>query len=94
MYFYKIVYLVMFMLAICLYFIGVVYLSKKEKAYLGLILPVITLSIAIYNYVKPMLIYNPYPTMKEGIYMTFFGMLAIIGFILFGIIKYVFKRNK
>lgn len=94
MYFFKIGYLLIFVLAICLYFIGVVYLSKKEKVYLGLILPVITLSIAIYNYVKPMLIYNPRPTMKEGIYMAFFGLLSIIGFILFVIIKFIWGRDK
>ncbi len=93
MIFYKIGPLVIFVLAVIFYFIGVVYLSKKEKIYLGLILPVITLAIAIYNYVKPILIYNPRPTMKEGIYMTFFGLLSIIGFILFGIIKFIWGRE-
>ena len=94
MIFYKIGPLVIFVLAVIFYFIGVVYLSKKEKIYLGLILPVITLAIAIYNYVKPILIYNPRPTMKEGIYMTFFGLLSIIGFILFGIIKFIWEIGR
>lgn len=93
MYFYKIGFILIFILAICFYFIGVVYLSKKEKTYLGLILPLVTLGIAIYNFLKPMLIYNPNPTMKEGIYMTFFGLLSIIGFILFIITKYIWGRD-
>lgn len=94
MYFFKIAPIIIFILAVCFYFFGVVYLSKKKQIYLGLILPVITLSIAIYNYLKPIYIYNPRPTMKEGIYMTFFGSLSIIGFIIFGIIKYIWGRDK
>lgn len=47
-------------------------------------------------YILPILRNNlmgHYTTMKEGMYMTFFGALSIIGFILFGIIKYMSKRN-
>jgi hypothetical protein len=31
--------------------------------------------------------------MKEGIYMTLFGGLSIVGFIIFGIIRYRSKIN-
>lgn len=89
-----IIFLFYFIISIGLYFVGIFYLSRKKSLYLGLILPTISLSIAIYNFIKPMIVYNPYPTMKEGMYMTFFGGLSIIGFIMFGIIRYVIMRNK
>ena len=73
------------------YFGGILFLTKSKRAYSGLILPGIFTLITLYNYIKPMLIPNPCPTMKEGIYMTFFGVLAIFGFIVFGSIKYLSK---
>lgn len=78
---------------ISIYFMGIVFLSKSRRSYLGSILPLILLGIAIYNFLKPMLVYNPYPTMKEGLFMTFFGGLSIVGFIIFGIIRYRSKIN-
>jgi hypothetical protein len=78
-------------LAMILYFGGILLLTKGRRMYLGLILPSIFAFIALYNFIKPKLIPNPYPTMQEGIYMTFFGVLSILGFIVFGTIKYLSK---
>lgn len=86
-------YLIVFILSICLlYFFGTIYLSKKRNALLGLTLPILFGCISIYYLLKPILVYNPYPTMKEGIYMTFFGALSIVGFIMFFLVKYRSKK--
>lgn len=85
--------LIVLLVFIILYFIAVVYLSKKKIFFWGLTLPAISGDIALYNYIKPMLVYNPYPTMKEGMYMTFFGVLSILGFLAFGITRFI-NRNK
>ena len=86
-------YLIVFILSICLlYFLGTIYLSKKKKALLGLTLPLIFGCISIYYLLKLILVYNPYPTMKEGIYMTFFGALSIVGIIIFVLVKYRSKK--
>ncbi len=80
-------------IGIVIYFAGVVYLSRKRKVYLGLILPLILAFVASYYFVKPMLIPNPHPTMQEGMYLTFFGALSLAGFIVFGIVKLLFPRR-
>lgn len=85
---------ILFTLIIISYVISIIILSNKRQIYFGLALPVISLGFALYNLLKPMIIYNPHPTMKEGIYMSFFGALSIIGFIIFGIIKFRSKRKK
>ena len=82
-----------FIMFLSIYFIGIIFLTKSRRSYLGSILPIIFLGISIYNFLKPILVYNPYPTMKEGMYMTFFGGLSIIGFIIYGIIRYRNKGN-
>lgn len=81
------------LLCIILYFIAIVYLSKKSVIFWGLVLPAISGDIALYNYIKPMLVYNPYPTMKEGFYMAFFGAMAVLGFMVFGITRFM-NRNR
>lgn len=86
--------LVIFMLFIILYFIAIVYLSRKDGIFWGLALPAISADIALYNLIKPMVIHNPNPTMKEGIYMTFYGIMAILGFILFLIIRYIHRSRR
>lgn len=93
MYFGSNIFLLSIISIIVLYFISVIYLSKSRRAYLGLILPIIFAIITLYNYIKPILVHNPYPTMKEGIYMTFFGALSIIGFVIFLIVKYIYRRR-
>ncbi|NLC02879.1 MAG: hypothetical protein GX787_01200 [Tissierellia bacterium] len=85
--------LLIFMVFVILYFIAIVYLSKKDGIFWGLVLPAISADIALYNFIKPMVVYNPNPTMKEGIYMTFYGVMAILGLILFLITRYI-SRNK
>ena len=85
--------LLVFMIFVILYFIAIVYLSKKDRMFWGLVLPAISGDIALYNLIKPMLVHNPNPTMKEGIYMTFYGVMAILGLILFLITRYI-SRNK
>lgn len=86
-------YLIVFILSICLlYFLGTIYLSKKKNALLGLTLPILFGCISIYYLLNLILVYNPYPTMKEGIYMTFFGALSIIGIIMFFFVKYRSKK--
>jgi 4-amino-4-deoxy-L-arabinose transferase-like glycosyltransferase len=85
--------LIIIILVIISYFVAVAYLSKSRRAYLGLVLPIIFAIISLYNYIKPILVYSPYPTMKEGIYMTFFGALSIIGFSIFLIVKYIHRRT-
>ena len=87
-------YIIVFILSICLlYFLGIIYLSKRRKTLLGLSLPVIFGCIAIFNFLKPILVHNPYPNMKEPMYMTFFGALSIVGFIIFFFIKYRSKKK-
>lgn len=88
------VFLMGLVLFIGLYFYGVIYLSKKRKLYLGLILPSIFACFAMYNLIKPMVVYNPFPTMKEGIYMTFFGALSLIGYFILIIIKLFQKKYR
>lgn len=78
---------------IILYFIAIVYLSKNRTIFWGLVLPAISGDIALFNYIKPMLVYNPHPTMAEGFYMVFFGVMSILGFIVFFITKFIY-RNK
>lgn len=88
-------YLIVFILGICFfYFLGIIYLSKKRNTWLGLILPLIFGCISIYCLLKPMLVYNPYPTMKEGMYMTFFGVLSIVGFIISFFTRYRSKKER
>lgn len=81
----------MLILAMILYFGVILFLTRGRRKYLGLILPCIFAFISLYNFVKPKLIPNPYPTMQEGIYMTFFGVLSILGFIVLGTINYLSK---
>ena len=83
---------VLFLLVcIILYIIAIVYLSKKSIIFWGLILPAISGDIALYNYIKPMLVYNPYPTMTEVFYMIFFGAMSILGFIVFAITRFMHR---
>lgn len=89
------VFIILLIVGVFVYLIGVIYLSKKKQFYLGMALPMISLIIALYNLIKPILIPNPYPTMKEGILMTFFGLLSVVGLIIFAGVKYQQKsRNK
>lgn len=85
--------LIILLVFIIFYFTAVVYLSKNRTIFWGLALPAISGDIALYNYIKPMLVYNPYPTMAEGFYMVFFGVMSILGFIVFGITRFIY-RNK
>lgn len=62
-------------IAIILYFGGIYYLTKGERKYLGFVLPCIFAFITF--------------IMQEGFYMTFFGMLSILGFIVYGTINYL-----
>jgi hypothetical protein len=71
----------------------VVYFANRRQVYLGLIMPSVFALVALYNFLKPLLIPNPYPTMKEALFTTFFGVLSIVGFIVFGINKYLFKNR-
>lgn len=84
---------IILLICIILYFIVVIYLSKKRTIFWGLVLPAISGDIALYNFLKPMIVPNPYPTMKEGIYMIFFGALSILGLLTFGITRFI-NRNK
>lgn len=79
---------------IIIYFMAVIYLSRKKLIFWGLAFPAILGDIALYNFLKPMLVNNPYPTMKEGIYMTFFGALSILGFLTFGITRFIYKNKR
>ncbi|NLJ55977.1 MAG: hypothetical protein GX334_02880 [Firmicutes bacterium] len=81
----------MLIIVMIFYFGGILILTKGKKAYAGLILPIIFTFITLYHYIKPLLVPNPHPTMKEGIYMTFFGVLAFFGFIVYGAIKHLSK---
>jgi|LSQX01.1.fsa_nt_gb hypothetical protein len=87
-------FIIVFILSACiLYFLSIIYLSKKKNALFGLILPIIFGCISIYYLLKLIIIYNPHPTMKEPIYMTFFGALSVIGFIEFFVAKYHLKNK-
>lgn len=81
----------MLIMAMIVYFGGIYFLVRGKRKNLGFLLPCILAFIALYNYIKPMLTPNPYPTMQEGIYMTFFGVLSIMGFIVYGTIDYLSK---
>ena len=81
--------IIILLTSIIIYFIAVIYLTKKKTIFWGLVLPAILGDIALYNFLKPMLVHNPNPTMKEGIYMTFFGALSILGFLIFGITRFI-----
>lgn len=58
-------YLIGLVLFAGLYIFGVVYLSKSNKLYIGIVLSSILACIALYNLIKPIIVYNPYPTMKD-----------------------------
>lgn len=59
----------------------------------GIILPIIFGCISIYYLLKLIILYNPHPTMKDPIYMTFFGALSVIGFVEFLVAKYCLKNR-
>lgn len=79
--------------AYILYFLSIIFLSKKENAVLGLALPIIFGCVSIYCLIKLISVYNPHKTMKEPIYMTFFGALSVIGFVVFFVAKYRLKNK-
>ncbi len=81
----------MLILVIIFYFSCIYFLTKGKRKYVGVLLPCIFAVIATYYYIKSMLLLNSYPPMQEGIYMTFFGVLSILGFIVFGNINYLLK---
>lgn len=85
--------LIILIIFIIIYFMAVIYLSRKKLMFWGLALPAILGDIALYNFLKPMIVHNPYPTMKEGIYMTFFGALSILGFFTFVIARFIYKNK-
>ena len=61
----------------------------------GIALPIIFGCISIYYLLKLIFVYNPHPTMKDPIYMIFFGALSVIGFVVFFVVKYRLKnKNK
>ena len=76
------------------YFIAVGYLSKKSRFYLGLILPVLFGLAAFYNWFKPILTPNPYPTMQEATMMIAFGLLSITGFIEWLVIRFLTRDSR
>ncbi len=81
-------------LVICFfYFFSILYLSRQNNPLFGLILPFACLCISIYNLIKLIFIYNPHPTMKEGIYISFFGALSILGIIVFLVAKYIWRKR-
>ena len=82
------------LLIIIIYLIAVIYLSRKRQSYLGIILPGFFACVAVYNYLKPILVPNPRPTMKEAMFMIFFGTLSILGFIVFLVVKYIYRGNR
>lgn len=85
--------LLLLLALVALYFIFTIWLAGKGRGYGGFVLPTMSGLYALWNYLKPMLIYNPYPTMREGMYMTFFGALAIVGLVAAIIIRYR-KRSR
>lgn len=86
-------YLLVFLFILGIYFAIMLYLSFYKKNW-GLVLPSVFALIAFYNYLKPIISQNPHPTMQEGIYAVFFGTLSLLGFIMFGFVKYIKKRKK
>ncbi len=56
-------------------------LSAKKRIAFGYIMPALFLILAGYNLYKSLFVYNPYPTMQEGMLMTFgmigFGISAV-----------------
>ncbi|MGI6130148.1 MAG: hypothetical protein ACOYEO_08710 [bacterium] len=51
-------------------------LVTRKQRVLGYLMPAAFLYLAGYNLYKLLYVYNPYPTMAEGIYVTF----GLIGF--------------
>ncbi|NMB42167.1 MAG: hypothetical protein GX996_09560 [Firmicutes bacterium] len=49
--------------------------TRKYKA-LGYVIPMLFLILAGFNYYKSLYVYNPYPTMAEGMFIT----LGLVGF--------------
>lgn len=85
---------IIFILSACiLYFLSIIYLSKKKNALFGLIFPLLFGYISIYYLLKMKFVYNPHKTMKDPIYMTFFGALSVIGFVVFFVAKYHLKNK-
>ena len=62
-------------------------LLTQKKKMLGYILPAYFLFLAAYNLYKSLFVYNPYPTMAEGMLMT----LGLFGFAVSGITLIIFR---
>lgn len=84
---------VFLVLGFVLYFIVVVYFSRKKNILFGLSLPAITFTISLYFVFEPMFISNPPPTMENAIYMQIFGALSLFSFIVFGIVRYRINKK-
>ena len=67
-------------------------LARYRPGLRGLIVPFAFTLISLYYFVKPMVIPNPYPTMREGMLMTFYGALALLGYAVYVLTRWRAKR--
>lgn len=61
--------------------------SNRKSFIPGIILPLVFLILFLYNLIKPIIVTDPYPTMKEGFLMTF----GLIGFLIATLTLYIVK---
>ena len=71
-----------------------VLLSTRKQRVLGFVMPTLFLILGGSNLYKSLYVYNPYPTMKEGMLMTF-GLLGFgISAVTLAVCRVIEKRSR
>ena len=73
---------------VILYVVLVNHVVRSRPGLKGLTVPFAFTLLSLYYLMKPLIIPNPYPTMREGMLMTFYGAVALLGYALYGFAKW------
>lgn len=71
-----------------------VFLSTRKNIVFGFIMPLIFLIIAGYNLYMEFFPYNPYPTMKRGMYETLGFSGFLVSLVILLISRMIIRRHK